>query len=519
MADVSSPGDEVTPRRLGRYELGPEIAAGGMARLFLARATGVHGFQKYVVVKRILSRWAHDREFVEMFLDEARLAAQLDHPNVVHVHDIGEDDEGPFFAMDYIHGQNLLAIMRALRARGTPIEMSAAVAIGSAAAAGLHHAHDRRGFDGRPLGLIHRDVSPTNVIATYEGGVQVVDFGIAKASTSRHATRPSVRKGKMAYMSPEQCRGDRLDRRSDVFALGIVLYELITLSRAFQGEGDFAIMNRIVNHDVEPASVRRSDVPPALDAILARALARDPSNRYASARELQRDLDAFAAEAGLSATPAAIATMMEELFGRPKYPWEGVSFAAEIADDADASHDSGPSTVVKTPRPSARAQAALQAAEQPRRRVGLRVAILGASIVGLGSLAWAAGRDRVAPVNAARPAAIEPPAGAGGDADAGSEPVAPADPVAKAPPASSGAEVVPAAAAPDETGTAEAAPGPSDADAPLPAAERASERPRASSAARAKSRRPRARPAEPAPPGPAVLPPPFDPDAPAPRPE
>jgi serine/threonine protein kinase len=312
-------------RRIGRYELGPRLAAGGMAELYVARATGVHGFQKYFALKRILPRWADDREFVEMFLDEARLAAQLDHPNVVHVHDIGEDDDGPFFTMDYIHGQSLLALIRRQRTRGSFLPWDAFVALGSAAAAGLHHAHDRRGFDGRALGIIHRDVSPTNILVTYDGVVKIVDFGIAKASTSRHSTRPSVRKGKMAYMSPEQCRGDVLDRRSDVFALGVVLYELCTLARAFTGEGEFAVMNQIVNHDLPPARARRADVPAELDRILSRALHRDPDARYGSARELQRELDELAVDEGLVASPEALAVVMEELFGVSPYPWEGAA--------------------------------------------------------------------------------------------------------------------------------------------------------------------------------------------------
>jgi tRNA A-37 threonylcarbamoyl transferase component Bud32 len=299
-----------------------------MAELFLAEATGVHQFRKYFAVKRILPQWTTDREFVEMFLDEARLAAQLDHPNVVHVHDIGEDDAGPFFAMDYIHGENLLQVMRACRASGRRIPDAVVVAIVAAAAAGLQHAHERRGFDGRPLGIVHRDVSPTNVIATYEGITKIVDFGIAKASTSRHATRPSVRKGKMAYMSPEQCRGDALDARSDVFALGVVLYEMLTLTRAYSGESEYAVMNAIVNHDIEPPSSRFDGIRPEMDEITLRALQRDRDERFSDARGLQLALEEFAAHARLTATPAAIAEFMAELFGERPYPWEGEAPAA-----------------------------------------------------------------------------------------------------------------------------------------------------------------------------------------------
>jgi serine/threonine protein kinase len=504
---ASSSSDERTPHSRGRYDLGPELAKGGMARLFLARATGVHGFQKYVVVKRILPRWASDREFVEMFLDEARLAAQLDHPNVVHVHDIGEDDDGPFFAMDYIHGEHLLAIVRAHRARRALVDLAAAVAIGSAAAAGLHHAHERRGFDGRALGLIHRDVSPTNIMATYEGGVKVVDFGIAKATTSRHATRPSVRKGKMAYMSPEQCRGDRLDRRSDVFALGTVLYELVTLSRAFTGEGDFAIMNRIVNHDLEPASSRRPDVPAELDAILARAVARDPAARYGSARELQQDLDAFAGKAGLSATPVAIATMMEDLFGQRPYPWESVGFLSAPTEADDPTHASRPTTVVRP-----REGATPREPEAGTRRTGRRVAIAAIAVLGAGAASWVATRDgshsSAAMQDDERAQQVGPPTSAAPDPGAASaSPVGrTAAPIERAPALAADASPEPAL---EPAPTIELGPAPEPV---APEAEPVVARPRT------KVRRGRTRPVDPRPQPDPTLPAPFDPDAPAPRP-
>jgi serine/threonine protein kinase len=336
---ADAPQVEATPSRwrpLGRYELGPRLASGGMAELYVARTAETHGFRKYLAVKRILPKWADDHEFVEMFLDEARLAAQLDHPNVVHVHDIGEDHDGFYFTMEYIHGQNLLAIMRRARDLGRAVSWAELVAVGSAAAAGLHHAHDRRGFDGRPLGIIHRDVSPTNILVTYEGVVKLVDFGIAKASTSRHSTRPSVRKGKMAYMSPEQCRSDDLDRRSDVFALGVVLYELATLRRAFCGEGEFAVMNQIVNHDLAPPSTWRADIPEAIERLIMRTVSRDPDARPATARDLQRELDAYAVEAGIVATPQTLARAMDELFGATPYPWE-IDARDDVAADAPTS--------------------------------------------------------------------------------------------------------------------------------------------------------------------------------------
>ncbi|MCA9653218.1 MAG: protein kinase [Myxococcales bacterium] len=315
------------PGHSRRYEQVGELARGGMAALYLARVRGPSGFTKYVVLKRILAKWADEEEFVEMFLDEARLAATLDHPNVVHVVDAGRDEEGPFFAMEHIHGEDLRSLLRAQARQGTPLELRHVITIGLGAAAGLHHAHERRDYDGRPLGIIHRDISPSNIIVTFEGGVKIVDFGIAKASTSRHATRPSIRKGKIAYMSPEQCKGAPIDRRSDVFSLGIVLHELCTGRRLFHGDNEFAIMNAIVNHDAIAPSRLRADLPPGLERIIQRALRRSPDERYSDARALQRDLERFAEEQGIAPSATALGERLEELFGSRPYPWETLATA------------------------------------------------------------------------------------------------------------------------------------------------------------------------------------------------
>ena len=215
------------PYRLGRYEILRPLARGGMAELFLARATGIQGFEKLVVVKRILPEMARDTDYVEMFLEEARLAAGLHHSNIVQVYDIGEDEAAPFFAMEYLHGEDVRTLLRAaaLRRARVPVEHALSIAIG--VAAGLHHAHEKRDPDGRPLGIVHRDVSPHNVAVTFDGGVKLLDFGVAKTRRRASATRHGTLKGKLGYMSPEQCRGDELDRRSDVFAVAILLWELL----------------------------------------------------------------------------------------------------------------------------------------------------------------------------------------------------------------------------------------------------------------------------------------------------
>jgi len=299
------PGD-----RLGRYQIVRSIGVGGMAELYVARAKGIEGFEKLVALKRILPELARDSEFIDMFLDEARLAAGLTHPNVVSVYDIGSDDNGYFFAMEYLRGEDVSALLKTAARQGRTMSLGHALAIVTGAAAGLHHAHEACDENGEPLGIVHRDVSPTNIIVTREGGVKVVDFGIAKALSRRSKTVTGRIKGKVAYLSPEQCRGEPLDRRSDVFALGIVLFELTTGTRMFGKMDDFAIMHRIASGELDAPSVRRDDYPAELERIVQKALERDPAARYASARELMIDLEAFARELKLDLSANALAELM-----------------------------------------------------------------------------------------------------------------------------------------------------------------------------------------------------------------
>ncbi|HET6281318.1 MAG TPA: serine/threonine-protein kinase, partial [Polyangia bacterium] len=264
--------------RLGRYELLEQLAVGGMAEIFLARAVGIEGFEKLVVCKCILSQRASDDDFVNMFIDEARLAAQLHHPNVAHVFDIGREGDLHFFAMEYVHGADVHEIQQAARGKGgVPLEQALAITIG--AAAGLHYAHEKTDGNGQPLGIVHRDVSPSNVLVSFDGGVKVVDFGIAKATSQWARTRTGSIKGKIACMSPEQCRGEALDRRSDVFAVGILLYELTTGVRPFQADSDYAIIRRIVDEDAAPPSSHRPGYSAKLEGIVMRALRRNPNDR------------------------------------------------------------------------------------------------------------------------------------------------------------------------------------------------------------------------------------------------
>ncbi len=303
--------------------------------MHLARAAGLEGFQKLLVLKRILPHLSADPDFVRMFLAEARLAAILDHPNVVQVFDIGRDANDYFFTMEYVYGETLQGILRDARQRNEPLPIEHAVTIGVGAALGLHYAHDRVGFDGMPLQLVHRDVSPTNVMVTYDGCVKVADFGIAKVTTRTDVTQAGIRKGKVPYMSPEQCVAGPLDRRSDVFALGIVLYECTTMMRLFDGDNEFGIMNRIVNGDFPPPSTRRAGYPRELEQIVLRALARDRDHRYASAGALAADLEQFARDRRLRATQAGLGEYMHARFAPRPFP-----FGALLGGSPQARHSS-----------------------------------------------------------------------------------------------------------------------------------------------------------------------------------
>ena len=305
-------------QRLGRYQLIRRLAVGGMAEIYLARlpGVGIEGFEKLVVLKRILPQHALDPELLRMFLDEARLSATLTHPHVTEVYDVGTDGEAPFFAMEYVLGANLRQLMQAhAKEQAGPLPLEHAIGIVAAAAAGLHYAHEKRGPGGEPLHIVHRDVSPSNVLVSYDGAVKVSDFGIAKWAHQRTQTQEGALKGKFGYMSPEQCRGKPLDARSDVFALGTILYELTTGEPPFSAASDFEILNKIVGGPPEPPRWTGGRVyPAALSAIVMRALALEPGARTPTAQALQVDLETFARQERLEVSTVALGTFMQTLF-------------------------------------------------------------------------------------------------------------------------------------------------------------------------------------------------------------
>ncbi len=284
---------------LGRYRIVDEIGVGGMASVHLARADGPGGFQKWVAIKRIHRHLAEDETFIRMFLDEARIAARISHPNVAQVFDLGKHKDTYWIAMEYLHGEPLREVVRAVEEGGAPLMTpQLATKIIADSAEGLHAAHELRDKNGKLLNLVHRDVTPHNLFLTYDGAVKVVDFGIAKVTGRLSNTRAGTLKGKLAYMSPEQVRGAQVDRRTDIFALGVVLWELTTGRRLFRMESDLETLERVQACVVPPPSTVVENYPVELEAIVMRALAKDLNRRFATARELSRALQQYLMKSG-----------------------------------------------------------------------------------------------------------------------------------------------------------------------------------------------------------------------------
>src|SRR6476659_4904419 len=281
------------PDRFGQYELLSKIASGGMAEVFRARFRGVEGFQKIVAIKKILPHIAGDEEFITMFADEAKLAAQLNHPNIVHIYDLGKIEAGGYFiAMEFVEGTDLRSILRRGRHSGLRMPVPLAVSVASKVASALDYAHRRRGGDGRDLNIIHRDVSPPNILVSTDGDIKLCDFGIAHAASKVSKTESGALKGKVQYMSPEQAWGRPLDQRSDIYSLGSVLFELLAGRKLYRGDSELNVLEKVRAGEVVAPSSLNPEVPPALDAAVLKALAREPGERYAAVSELLRDLEA-----------------------------------------------------------------------------------------------------------------------------------------------------------------------------------------------------------------------------------
>jgi serine/threonine protein kinase len=290
---VSSPAPKRQPVPFGKYLLLDRINIGGMAEVWRGKMFGAGGFERLVAIKRILPNIAEDEEFIRMFIDEAKISVQLTHANIAQIYELGQITSSFYIAMEYVPGKDLRAIFDRCRKKGEPAPIPLTCFVISKLCEGLDYAHRKKDGLGREMNIVHRDVSPQNVLVSYEGEVKVIDFGIAKAAGKATKTRAGILKGKFGYMSPEQIRGLPLDRRSDIFAIGVCLYELLTGERLFVGDSDFSVLEKVRKAEVLPPSTYNRRIPEALERIVLKALAREVDERYQYANELAEDLQRF----------------------------------------------------------------------------------------------------------------------------------------------------------------------------------------------------------------------------------
>lgn len=299
--------------KFGKYILLNKIATGGMAEVFRAKHIGVGGFEKIVAIKRILPHFSHNEEFITMFNEEAKVSAQLSHQNIVQIYEFGMVEESYYIAMEHIDGITLNDLLIYFAEQNGTIPVNLSLAIMRDACKGLDYAHRKKGFDNQPLNIVHRDISPKNIMISFDGAVKVMDFGIAKATSRDYETRTGVIKGKISYLSPEQVQGTRLDKRSDIFSIGIVFYEMLTSSKCFQGESDFSILFKIKNADIEPVTEINSDVDDEVAAITLKSLAQDREKRYQTAEEMSNAIERYLSSRNLDPAETDISLFMRNL--------------------------------------------------------------------------------------------------------------------------------------------------------------------------------------------------------------
>jgi serine/threonine protein kinase len=302
------------PAVFGKYLLLERLNVGGMAEVFIAKAFGVEGFERILAIKKILPTMAEDEEFIKMFIDEARISVQLNHANIVHIHELGNYEGTFFIAMEYVAGRDLRTILERYRKRKERIPPAQASFIASKMCEGLDYAHRKKDARGVDLNIIHRDVSPQNILCSYEGEVKIIDFGIAKAANRSQNTQAGILKGKFGYMSPEQVRGLPIDRRSDLFAVGVILYEMLTGEKLFVGESDFSTLEKVRNAEVPPPRGLNPAIPEGLERVVMKALAREAEDRYQWASELQEDLMRFLVQGDVIYASKHLSNFMKEAF-------------------------------------------------------------------------------------------------------------------------------------------------------------------------------------------------------------
>lgn len=395
------------PTRFGRYQLLERIAAGGMAEVFLARSFGVEGFEKRLVIKRILPELARNPRFVAMFVHEAKLSVALNHPNIVQVFDLGKVGSDHYIAMEYIHGRDLTQALRVMRRNGERVPPGLAAAIAAQVARGLGYAHQRTGADGRPLHLVHRDVSPHNIVVSFEGEVKLVDFGIARlVGESPDGQEPRPGGGKFAYMSPEQARGEPVDARSDLFSLGVVLYEMLAGRRLFADADPDQKLRQVIECRVPDIRGVNDEVPDVLATILHRLLAARPEDRYPDALAVEEDLRAFVFDSGARWDVPQIRDWLRGLFPDESTGTGGASNLEGFAEDLEAMHtgvDPEPSVArSEASIPSATGSVRTASDERGMRLLGVsrgerrQVVVLVAEVNGLTELSARAETEEIA---------------------------------------------------------------------------------------------------------------------------
>jgi serine/threonine protein kinase len=301
----------------GKYCLLERVSVGGMAEIFRAKPFNAPESQKHLALKRILPHLAEDGEFVQMFIDEAKLTVQLIHPNIVRTYELGRFHTSPYILMEFISGQDLLDLQRRLREERRIMSVAMCCYIAREIAIGLDYVHSKTDENGDPLNIIHRDISPQNVLVTYGGGVKIIDFGIAKGTFQQTRTQVGVLKGKFGYMSPEQVRGEQIDHRSDIFTVGILLWEMLTNRRLFRGESEFETLQMLREPDIAAPSTKNSQIPPEVDRIVARVLATDREQRFQTGGELAAALDAFMASVDPPYGELNLSDWMANMFAAP----------------------------------------------------------------------------------------------------------------------------------------------------------------------------------------------------------
>ena len=469
----------IKPARFGRYILLDRIGMGGMAEVFRAVMPGAEGFKRTFVVKRIVSQLCQSQTFVEMFVREARIGALLNHPNIAQVFDFGSVDGEYFLAMEYIRGADILAMMRRLRDTKQRLPIPIAVFVAHQVASGLAYAHGLRGADGETLNLIHRDVTPSNIMCLRTGGVKLLDFGIAKTvdEAGVESTEKGEFRGKLAYMAPERVRDQPFDARSDLYSLGVVLWELLTGRRLFRGATDVETFKNVLEMDVPAPSTLRPEVPATLDAVVARALARDPDERFGSAQALLDALEPILAETRYQSR--MVSELLDELYGTGVHSSQ-IALAcvtpelmASVSEGSSGSSRRRAESNPPTAATSSLAFAPTPALGAHRRRVrlGWSAAVASAAIaatIALIATRGGDGRSRAATVTLVPATSI--PAVMGDARRTGLEPTA----------AERETTRLPVAAAPEATATATAADAPNDVSAtrPEPSPARRAARPR-----------------------------------------